>query len=103
MIGSFVGATGTLVVKKAINRSNFKELFLGIDLWLGLFLYGVATLFYLIILNMEQLSIIYPLVSITYVWTTILSIKYLGEKMNKWKYLALTGIIIGIILIGIGS
>jgi drug/metabolite transporter (DMT)-like permease len=102
-ISSFVGATGTLVIKKAINRHNFRKLFFGADLWLGLFLYGIATLFYLLVLNMEQLSIVYPLVSLTYLWTTIFSVKYLGEKMNKWKYFALVAIILGIILIGVGS
>jgi len=103
LVSSFVGATGTLVIKKATNKYNFKKLFLGTDLWLGLFLYGIATVLYLIVLKMEQLTVIYPLISLTYIWTTIFSVKYLGEKMNKWKYFALVGIILGIILIGIGS
>ena len=103
IFGSFVGATGTLIIKKGTNNLSFRKLFFSTDLWLGLFLYAFSTIFYLIVLKMEQLSIVYPLASITYIWTTIFSVKYLGEKMNKWKYVSLLGIVIGITLIGIGS
>ncbi|MBT6774711.1 hypothetical protein HOA91_05070 [Candidatus Woesearchaeota archaeon] len=102
-VGSFIGATGTAVMKNGTNKYTFKKLLFSIDFWDGLFLYIIATVFYLIVLSMEQLSVVYPLVSLTYIWTTILSVKYLGEKMNKWKYFSLTGIIMGIVLIGIGS
>jgi len=91
------------VMKNGTNKYTFKKLLFSIDFWDGLFLYIIATVFYLIVLSMEQLSVVYPLVSLTYIWTTILSVKYLGEKMNKWKYFSLTGIIMGIVLIGIGS
>jgi len=102
-VGSFIGAVGTAVIKKGTNKYSFSKLLFSIELWNGLSLYVFSTLFYLVVLSMEQLSVVYPLVSLTYVWTTIFSVKYLGEKMNKWKYFALMGIVFGIILIGVGS
>lgn len=101
--GSLIGAMGNLVIKKAVDGAEFRKLLFSPKLWVGLFLYGVSVLCYLLALSREELSVVYPLVSLTYVWTIILSVKYLGEKMNGWKYLSLIGIILGMVLIGMGS
>jgi len=69
----------------------------------GLFLYGLSFVFYIFALRKESLSVLYPFVSTTYIWTTFFSIKFLHEKMNVWKWAGLIGIIIGVTFIGLGS
>lgn len=101
--GTFIGAMATTLIKKGTNHYPIRKLFFKSILWLGLFLYGISVIFYIIALRQEELSIIYPLVSTSYIWATFFSVKYLGEKMNCWKWLALAGIIIGVSLIGLGS
>ncbi|MEK6845568.1 MAG: EamA family transporter [Nanoarchaeota archaeon] len=103
LVGTVIGALGALILKKGTINRSFKELFVTPNLWAGLFLYGLSTLFYLLALRREEISVLYPLVSTSYIWITIFSVRFLGEKMNKWKYLALVGIITGVVLIGIGS
>jgi len=50
-----------------------------------------------------DLSILYPFVSVTYVWVALLSVRFLGEKMNKFKWIGIAMIILGVSFIGIGS
>tara|TARA_Y100000310_G_scaffold312525_1_gene359911 strand:- start:1157 stop:1498 length:342 start_codon:yes stop_codon:yes gene_type:complete len=103
LIGTFIGAIGTLLIKKGNDKLSFSKFVRSKYFLIGIPLYGVSTVCYVLALRMEQLSIIYPLASMTYLWTTLFSVKYLGEKMNKWKYFGLSGIILGVVLIGAGS
>ena len=103
LVGSFIGAFGTLMIKKSTSHYPFLKLFKSSFLWLGFFFYGLSTLFYIFALRKEELSIIYPLVSTTYIWTTLFSVKYLKEEMDLWKWIGLSGIIIGVIFVGLGS
>jgi drug/metabolite transporter (DMT)-like permease len=103
LFGSFIGAFGTLMVKKSVDKYSFFHSLKSRLMWAGIIFYGASTLFYIVALRKEELSIIYPLVSTTYVWTTLFSVRYLKEEMNQWKWLGLGGIILGVILIGFGS
>lgn len=96
--GTIFGGYGSLYLKKGANKLTFelekwKD---NLELVLGVFLYGVSTIFYLFALPYGELSIIYPLTSLSYIYISILSTYYLNEKMTKNKW-------IGIILIIIGS
>jgi drug/metabolite transporter (DMT)-like permease len=103
IIATFIGGVAALLLKKATAGRGFKEMLWYWMLWLGLSLYGLSSVFYIWALTIEQLSVVYPLVSLSYFWTCFFSVRYLGEKMNAWKYISLIGIIIGIVCIGIGS
>ena len=103
LVCSFIGAVGTSVIKKGTNKTAFFKLIFSFDIWVGLSLYALSLVFYMVALRQEHLSVLYPLVSTAYIWTTLFAVKYLGEKMNKFKWMALIGIVIGIILIGLGS
>ena len=101
--GTVIGSCGTLLFKKGADKFRFRDLFFSKFLWGGLLLYGFSVIFYIIALRMGELSVVYPFASTAYTWTTLFSVKFLGEKMNKWKAISLIGIIIGVVLIGIGS
>lgn len=103
IIGSVIGSYGTFVLKKGANLHTFWEIFRTKYFWWGVILNGISIPFYVMALRLEQLSFVYPLVSVSYIWTTLFSVKYLGEKMDGWKYLGLAGVVAGIVLIGIGS
>ena len=101
--GSLVGSFASITLKKGTNLYAVRELWKGKHLWIGLTLYGLSVVFYLLALPREELSVLYPLVSMNYLFTTLFSVHMLGEKMNKWKWYGLGGIIIGVVLSGFGS
>jgi uncharacterized membrane protein len=62
-------------------------------------LYGISTIFFILALRIGELSVVYPLTSITYIFITILSVYFLKEKMNQYKWLGILFIIVGVILV----
>jgi len=103
LIGSLIAALGTLIIKKGTDKYAFYRLLKSKSLWVGIFLYAVSVAIYVLALSQERLSVIYPIASTTYIWTTLFSVKFLKEKMNSHKWVALLGIVIGVTLIGVGS
>jgi len=101
LIGSFIGTFGSLYLKKGAKNFNFNilEQIRNKQLILGIFLFVLSSIFYIYALSMEKLSLLYPLTSLTYIWVALVSVKFLGEKMNKPKWLGIALIIIGISLV----
>lgn len=66
---------------------------------LGVLLYCTSVLFYLKALQHASLSVLYPLSSFVYVLVALLSVRHLGEKMNRRKWIGIIFIIAGSILI----
>jgi drug/metabolite transporter (DMT)-like permease len=101
-----LGAFGSLYLKKGANKLELKlsKLYKNIhntNLIFGVLIYGIAASISIVLLMYNDLSLIYPLTSITYIFTIFLSVKFLNEKMNKYKWLAIILIIAGNVLITI--
>ena len=51
----------------------------------GYTLYGINTLMLVLALREGELSMLYPIIALTYVWVTLLSYLLLKEKSNFYK------------------
>jgi drug/metabolite transporter (DMT)-like permease len=69
---------------------------------LGCLFFAVSSIMFVIGLKYGELSVLYPLTSLTYIWTCLLSTKMLKEKMSRGKWFGIACIIIGVVLIGLG-
>ena len=100
----FMGALGAFLFKLAANDFSFHPIKLLTNWYflLAAAIYTIATLAYIYLLKYEELTILYPMASIQYVWATVLSVFFLKERITKEKVLALTLIIIGVIIISSG-
>ena len=105
ILATLVGAFGPVMLKKASGKklSSFKSLLSNYHLFIGVALYGLGTILFIPALKGGDLSILYPFVALSYVWVSFLSVKFLGEKMNKFKWVGIALIIIGVSFIGLGS
>jgi len=105
ILATFVGAFGPILLKKASAKrlSNIKSLMSNYHLLGGVSLYGLATLLFIPALKGGDLSVLYPFVALVYVWVSLLSVKFLREKMNLTKWLGIALIIVGVSFIGLGS
>lgn len=99
-IGSF-GALCFKFISKPDEKLTIKRLLFNKMLYLGGFLYVLSSLINVVLLNFWDYSIVYPLTSLTYVWTLFTSHFILKEKINVLKILAITLIIGGIIVINL--
>jgi drug/metabolite transporter (DMT)-like permease len=72
-------------------------------LFFGYCLYGVFTVLFVYALRHGELSILYPLISLSYVWVTITAIVAFHEHMNPLKLGGLLVIIAGVAVLGWGG
>jgi multidrug transporter EmrE-like cation transporter len=102
IMSTIIGSFGALFFKYYSNSSNNKKLFsfFNIYLYLGFLYYGISALIYVFALKFVDLSTIYPVAGLNYVWVMLLSAKFLKEKVNVLKLFGLIFIIAGVILIG---
>jgi len=69
----------------------------------GVLIYLVAGALLIISFRGGEVSVLYPIIATSYVWVSFLSVKFLGELMNSFKWAGVISIIGGIALIGYGS
>ena len=98
---TIVGAFGALFFKKgsADFSMNVLHQLKNTNLIIGVLLYAVPTPIYLWALKNADLSLLYPINSLTYIWVSLLSMKFLGERMNKYKWTGTGLIILGVIML----
>jgi uncharacterized membrane protein len=104
LIGSVMGAIGAIMFKKSSEKFSLSisGLFKNRNLIIGIIIYGLSVVIFVPALRGGELSVLYPIVSTSYIWTALLSVRFLGERMNNYKWLGIILIIIGISFIGIG-
>jgi multidrug transporter EmrE-like cation transporter len=71
-----------------------------LPLMAGLTLYGASTLLLVLALREGELSLLYPVISLTYAWVAALSVVWLGEQMDALKAAGIVVIIAGVALLG---
>jgi multidrug transporter EmrE-like cation transporter len=74
-----------------------------VPLMTGYSLYGLSTILLVLALRDGELSILYPVISLTYVWVTVLSMMLFKEIVNFWKLSGLAIVVLGVALIGRNS
>jgi len=68
---------------------------------IGLILYGVSSVLWLVGLSMLDVSLMYPLLSLAYVVTTVLAFMVLNEPVRTTRWIGVLLIILGSILVGV--
>ncbi len=74
-----------------------------VPLIIGAVTYIISAFIFIIALKYGELSILYPIIALSYVWVNFLSSHYLGETLNFFKWMGIGSILIGVWLIGWGS
>lgn len=66
----------------------------------GYSLYGLSTVLLVLSLRRGQLSVLYPIISLTYVWVLLLSVVIFHESLNPWKIGGVLAIVTGVGVLG---
>jgi multidrug transporter EmrE-like cation transporter len=69
----------------------------------GYCLYGLSTLLLVLALKDGELSLLYPVIALTYVWVTVLSFLIFHDDINPWKVLGIVLIVSGVAVLGKGG
>jgi drug/metabolite transporter (DMT)-like permease len=69
-------------------------------LWLGLTLFGISALFWLVVLSRVDLSVAYPFVGLSYIIVVLFSRLFLHEQVSALRWLGVVVVAVGIAIIG---
>jgi uncharacterized membrane protein len=105
ILGTIVGAGGPIFLKKAAGniKLTIRGLATNLNLILGIGSYALGTIVFIPALKGGELSVLYPFVALAYVWVSLLSVKFLKEKMTLKKWAGVALIILGVAFKGIVS
>jgi len=99
LMGLSASAASFLLKKSTANGLQISRMLRMPYLYLGGGLYVVSSLMNLYLLRRLPYSLVIPLGSLTYVWTLILSHRFLGESVSKRKVWGILLILAGVCLL----
>jgi len=105
-----LGANQLAAQKLALHQTGSVSLvaammgiFMNPTIFAGYCLYGVFTVLFIYALRHGELSILYPLISLAYVWVAIIAVVALHESMNPLKLIGIAIIMAGVTVLGRGG
>jgi len=103
---TLLGAAAQIFMKTGANllaHPTLLQMITNLPLMIGYSLYGLSTLLLILALREGELSVLYPIISLTYVWVTLLSVTVFGESVNGFKAAGLAIIVIGVAVLGMDT
>ncbi len=103
-VGGIIGSFGAVFLKLGADKLT-KSIwsFLDIRLATGVAMYLGSTVFYVLGIKGGQLSVLYPMVSLGYIWTLLWSRLFFKEAFSKQKLVGLCLILVGVVFVGLGG
>jgi uncharacterized membrane protein len=92
---TFFTAFGQFFLKRGMDNFSL----LNIHIYIGILLYGLGAAVMILALRHGDLSSLYPIISLTFIWVIFLSAMFLGEKITVPKILGTGTILCGVVLI----
>lgn len=112
LISILCGSVAQLFLKRGITVINLDlgrgiwqiitECVTNLHIWIGITCYGISLVFWVYVLSRIELGRAYPMVSLGYIFTLLLSHYYLGEEITLLKVCGIFLIIFGVICL-VGS
>jgi drug/metabolite transporter (DMT)-like permease len=105
LLGSVVGSLGSVLLKSGSERlrHGIRHLFFNERLVAGVALFLLSSYFFVLGVRKGELSVLYPMVSLGYIWVLLWSRVFFGEPFTRNKVFGLCMILVGVFFIGLGS
>jgi len=100
-VAAFIGSIGQLKFKQGANNLQWdiKMLLTNYDLIIAVTVYALSTVLYVYALSKGSLSILYPIIATSYIWTMIFSKVFLKEPVGLTSWAGVFFILLGVALI----
>ncbi len=105
VIASFIGSFGAVFLKSGAAKleRNIFSVLLNWRLAAGALSFVVSSLFLVKGLEHGELSVLYPMCALGYIWTLLWSRLFFHEALTRGKFLGLGLILLGLTFMGIGN
>jgi drug/metabolite transporter (DMT)-like permease len=104
LLASLIGSAGAVLLKLGALELNkgFWHI-LNIKLAAGVVVYLVSWYFFVLGIRHGELSVLYPMVSLGYIWTLVWARLFFKEAFTRQKFVGLALILLGVFFVGLGS
>jgi multidrug transporter EmrE-like cation transporter len=105
LLASFIGSFGAVFLKSGAERLHLqlKSLLLNWRLAAGVAFFLLSSFFFVLGIRKGELTILYPMVALGYIWTLFWSRLFFGEPFSRNKFLGLGLILAGIVFLNLGN
>lgn len=104
LLASFIGSFGAVFLKMGAAKlhGGFWKIF-NLQLALGVTMFLGSSVFFVLGIRHGQLSVLYPMVSLGYIWTLLWARLFFAEAFTRQKFVGLGLILLGVCFVGMGS
>ena len=105
LVGSFIGSFGAVFLKLGAEhmRGSIARILGNYWLGIGVVLYLLSSVFYMMGISQGELTVLYPMVSLGYLFTILWAWLFFKEPFTKAKLSGLLLIMFGVALINLGN
>ena len=102
---TLISAAAQILMKIGMTHftPNAMAIVTNVPLIAGYALYGVFCLMMILALRQGELSLIYPIISLAYVWVTVLSYFLFHDTIRPLKMAGILSIMVGVAMLGRGG
>ena len=106
LIAGLIGSVASVFLKAGANRlhrdvEQLKKA--AVRLGIGILLFVGSSVLYIWALRDGDLTVLYPMLALGYVWTLIWSRLLFGEPFNRTKICGVALVLVGVVFIGLGN
>ncbi len=105
LFASFIGSFGAVFLKSGANRLKFslRALASNYRLAAGVAFFLLSSYFFVLGMRRGELSVLYPLVSLSYIWTQVWARVFFHEPFSRKKIAGVFLILVGVAFLGFGT
>lgn len=103
VLGTLFTTSAQVFYKIGANNLTLSSWYTNWYIPLGIILYGIAGILLILALKQGEVSVLYPIFATSFIWVLVFSRFIFGESFTFQKWMGVAVILIGIILISIGS
>ncbi len=106
LFAGLIGSVASVFLKAGANhlhRDKASLIRAGKRLSIGISLFVISSVFYIWGIKDGSLTVLYPLVSLGYVWTLVWSRLFFGEPINRSKIYGVALVLAGVVFVAAGN
>ena len=103
IFGTVLAAIAQVLIKRGamgLESKHVIDMLTNVNLLAGYACYGIFTILLSLALRDTELSVLYPIISLTFVWVAILSVVFFKEQITPLKMTGIAVICCGVALLG---
>ena len=104
-VAAFIGSFGAVFLKSGAHRlsRDWRVMLRNWQLAAGILAYGGSSALFVVGLRKGELSILYPMISLGYIFTLLWSRIFFGEPLTKAKFAGVGLILAGVVFLAAGN